>query len=126
MAALYNEPLAEDRLDGYLVSLAGYRQDVICEAIAEAAKACRFFPRPSDIIEHIPQRQTNTFLPEADRSDADVALAADLGPLWITYLEGGTSLTEWVGQMQYFADKHGVGSQMKYSIRENLPGAATA
>jgi len=115
---LYGTVLSEWQIDGYLAALKPWGQQEIIKALGEAVKECSFFPKPSEIIVRIPSKRADTFLPEPKVEDAGRELGKDLYPLFMDYLNKKTTLEEWVEQMQYFADKHGLGERMRDSIRQ--------
>jgi hypothetical protein len=121
-AELYSVELNEMQMAGYLLALKGKHQDDVIAALSIAVKECKFFPKVADILTRIPTKPANTFLDEAPLSDAERALNQDLGPLLFSYLNGAVNHQEWYDQMQYFADKHGLGDQMRESIRKNKGG----
>lgn len=51
-------------------------------------------------------------------TEEEKALNQELAPMFLEYLEGRTTIHDWVSQMQYFADKHGIGGRMRGSIRQ--------
>ena len=117
-AQLYSIELSEDQITGYVSALKEWHPDDVIAALSICVKECRFFPKISEIIVRIPTRPTDNYIDEPDLSDAERALNKDLFPLFIDYLEHRTTLGDWVAQMQYFADKHGLGDRMERAIRK--------
>lgn len=116
-AELYGMSLSESQIEGYLSALAPWPPGEVVEGLASAIKECKFYPKPSEIIVRIPTKRAGTFLPEPKMPEQEQALGRDLFPLFLEYLNGKTSKEDWASQMQYFADKHGLGSVMRDSIR---------
>ena len=50
-AAIYNETINEDRLNGYLMALKSHSDTEVIEAIGIAIQECERFPTPAKIIE---------------------------------------------------------------------------
>jgi hypothetical protein len=60
-ASIFNEPMDEVKTAGYFQALADLDLSTFLAAIGRAEKACKFMPRPADIIE------SAYHSPEADR-----------------------------------------------------------
>lgn len=60
-AAIYNEPLKEDRMDGYLMILKDYNEDDVVDAIGKLMHSCKFFPKPAEIIEVVKDKTERSY-----------------------------------------------------------------
>jgi len=117
-AELYSVEMTEQQLNGYITALGSRNAYDVTTAISIAIKECKFFPKISEILERIPTKPVNTFIDHPTLSDAERALNKDLAPLLSAYLRGETTQQEWLDQMMYFADKHGLGGRIKKSTKE--------
>ena len=91
------------------------------EAVDAWIEGERYFPTLGQLKALIYTKTSSTRGPGGDLSDVDaqdMALGADLFPLFERYLHGLYTKEEWITQMRYFAEKHGKGKIMEASIQE--------
>lgn len=51
LAEIFGEALSESRIEGYFLALQDLSLDALTASMAQAAKACKFFPKPAELIE---------------------------------------------------------------------------
>ena len=111
-AVIYGVPMADDQIKFYLDILAqsGVSDNRLAVGVVRACAACKFMPKPADILEHLPPfdaRQTRAS-DDDELNDDDRAFSKAAGPIFTKWLEKQITKEEMVDQMCQAAKDLGI------------------